>query len=160
MFDSFQTYDACRSVCLVMNRFCSPFRQEKLLYPWVYIWYVTIPFCILCVRTYIIIFNYVLDIYSTHWCVHDSLLQCNLYDQGEVEESAQFKTELERISCSRCCSLAGTRDFTQKVSLKGTNITRYTQCVNTCLAPNHAAIYEYERWVITKMGYANSVNMQ
>ena len=57
-----------------------------------------------------------------HWCVHDSLLQCNLYDQGEVEESVQFKTELEQISCSGCCSLAGTRDFTQTVLLEGTYI--------------------------------------
>ena len=28
--------------------------------------------------------------------------------------------------------------------------TRHTQCANTCLALNHAAIYEFERWVITK----------
>ena len=78
---------------------------------------------------------YVLYIYSMHWCVHDSVLQCNLYDQGEVEESAQFKTELERISCSKCCLLDGTSDFKQKVSLKGTNITKHMQCANTCLAP-------------------------
>ena len=29
-------------------------------------------------------------------------------------------------------------------------LTRHMQCANTNLAPNHAAIYEFEGWVITK----------
>ena len=39
----------------------------------------------------------------------------------------------------------------------------YRQCANTCLYGahlNHAAIYEFERWVITKTRYAKSVNMR